>query len=169
VLDSLLLLARIEGRLPFDERERLSADAVVHQAIAATGAAAAERVRVPAGSGGSRGLAMPGALAVVALRNLVDNALRYSPAGSIVDVALVQATDGVEFVVHDRGAGLAAIDVAQARERFWRRGNGEGSGLGLSIVDAIAERYGGRFTLLRSTDGGTEARLVLPLLDDGTP
>jgi two-component system sensor histidine kinase QseC len=73
----------------------------------------------------------------------------------------------VAFRVLDEGPGMSAAEVAQAAQRFWRRGSGNvegdtGSGLGLSIVDAIARRYGGEFHLEPRRVAGMEARLCFP-------
>ena len=162
-LDQLLLLARVEGRLPFEEADAIDAPEAVRRAIAVTGAAAG-RVRCRTTDAGPL-LALPAELAVVAVRNLLDNALRYSPADAPVDVGLAATAATVEVRVRDRGPGLGADGHRRARERFWRGGPGEGSGLGLTIVDAIAQRYGGAFELREAGDGGTEAVLRLPRLD----
>jgi len=175
-LDQLLMLARIEGRLPFDEGELISASDVVDRVIAAIVADAATRI-VRGGSGGSNAvLAVPPALAVAALRNLVDNALRYSPAGSPVEVITWSESESesepehgsgsgsVRFRVIDRGRGLQPAGHAHATQRFWRgaMATGNGSGLGLAIVDAIATRYGGHVALESGEAGGTIADLSLP-------
>lgn len=52
--------------------------------------------------------------------------------------------------------------IRMAASRFWRRGPGQGSGLGLSIVNAVAARFAGRFTLERRDGGGMRATLALP-------
>jgi two-component system sensor histidine kinase QseC len=107
-------------------------------------------------------LAMPQALAVTALRNLLDNARRHAPPGTVVELALCADAAQASFVVRDRGPGMSDEELARATERFWRRGTGHGSGLGLSVVAAIAERFGGTLTLSRRAGGGLEARLTLP-------
>src|SRR3546814_11872799 len=81
-LDQLLMLARVEGRLPFDDGQWITAAQVVEQAVAASSPEANGRIVVVAGSGGQAVPAVPPALSVAALRNLVDNALRYSPPRS---------------------------------------------------------------------------------------
>ena len=165
-LDQLLMLARIEGRLPFDEGELIDASEVVDRVIAAIVPDAASRI-VRGGSGGNDAvLAVPPALAVAALRNLVDNALRYSPTGSPVQVIteVCAGSGAVRFRVLDRGGGLPADGYANATQRFWRGAgvNGDGSGLGLAIVDAIATRYGGKVVLEPGEGAGTAAALLLP-------
>lgn len=163
-LDQLLMLARVEGRLPFDEGQWITAAQVVERVVSASPAEAG-RVAVDAGTGGDAVLAVPPALAVAALRNLVDNALRYSPAGSPVQLILDADPDRVRFRVVDRGAGLKSDELLQATQRFWRGravGGSGGSGLGLTIVEAIAKRHGGHVTLGPGEGSGTVAELVLP-------
>ena len=105
---------------------------------------------------------MPEALAVTALRNLLENALRHSPADNSVSLALDETAQMVIFTVSDRGPGLSDTELDLAPQRFWRRRSGRGSGLGLSIVVAIAERFGGSFLLLQRSGGGLQAVLTLP-------
>lgn len=72
-------------------------------------------------------------------------------------------TDGgsIVFRVDDRGSGMNAQETAHAAERFWRNGRGQGSGLGLSIVEAIAKRFGGDLELAARPGGGLVAQLRL--------
>lgn len=164
-LEQLLLLARVEGRVAFDESEAATARQAVERAIADAQAPASKRVTCR-GPEPSPVLAMPAALAGVALRNLIDNALRYSPSDSPVEVLIEDAADpgAVDFIVIDRGVGLGE-QTDRAAERFWRGSaiaSGSGSGLGLTIVMAIAQRYGGRLELSAGESGGTRACLRLP-------
>jgi signal transduction histidine kinase len=57
---------------------------------------------------------------------------------------------------------MSAQDSAHSVERFWRQGRGQGSGLGLSIVEAIAQRFGGKLRLAARPGGGLSAQLRLP-------
>jgi len=99
------------------------------------------------------------------LVNLLDNAIKYAPAGSEVDVTL-QAVAG-EAVLHidDRGPGIPEADRERVFDRFQRleahRGSA-GVGLGLSLVRAIVHRHGGHVLLLDRTPG-LRVRVVLPL------
>jgi len=160
-LDQLLMLARVEGRLAFDEGEFISAEEVVSRVMAASTPEAASRM-VRSGDGGASVLAVPPALVVAALRNLTDNALRYSGAGSPVDLVIDEEGAAVRFRVIDRGPGFAPGEHEQAMQRFWRGRKGSGSGLGLPIVHAIVTRYGGHLRLVAGDDMGTVAELVLP-------
>jgi signal transduction histidine kinase len=80
-----------------------------------------------------------------AVENLVQNARKYGPPAGRITVKAA-GTDGlVRLTVTDEGRGLQPYDADQAFRRFWRgRNRGDGSGLGLPIVRAIAERHGGR-------------------------
>lgn len=102
------------------------------------------------------------ALAVTALRNLLENALRHSPVDNSVSLTLEATAHTISFTVTDRGPGLSSAELTQATQRFWRRRSGRGSGLGLSIVVAIAERFDGSLALQHNPGGGLQARLTLP-------
>jgi two-component system sensor histidine kinase TctE len=80
-----------------------------------------------------------------ALHNLIDNALKYTPAGGNVTVRVVSRDDHAELVVIDDGPGIPAAERARAGERFFRASNvtTTGSGLGLAIVRSVANRLGG--------------------------
>jgi two-component system OmpR family sensor kinase len=96
----------------------------------------------------------PDSLATL-LRNLVDNALRYTPRGGRVDVAVL-ASPVPALVVSDTGPGIPVAERARAFDRFHRLpgSSGVGSGLGLSIVKAIADASGASVTLDDAPGGG---------------
>jgi two-component system, OmpR family, sensor kinase len=83
------------------------------------------------------------------LRNLIDNAIRYTPPGGKVDVAIERAADHVTLRVTDTGPGIAPADRQRVFDRFVRLpGSGAmGSGLGLAIVKAIADAHGATIEL----------------------
>lgn len=83
------------------------------------------------------------------VRNLADNAVRYTPNGGKVDLALEFEDDDVVLVVEDSGPGIPVVERARIFEAFHRLlgSNQIGSGLGLSIVKAIADRLGASITL----------------------
>ncbi|WP_240630358.1 sensor histidine kinase [Specibacter cremeus] len=106
---------------------------------------------------------------VTALRNLIDNAVRYSPANTQVGIGL-QVGDGVVSVsVSDHGDGLSTEDQNRVFERFYRvdtarsRHTG-GTGLGLSIVKHIVSNHGGEVTLWSTPGMGSTFTLRLPQL-----
>ncbi len=143
-LEQLLMLARVEGLVSFDDGLRCTAAEVAQQAIADASQQPGPCIDLNvAADVPLRALAMPPALAIAALRNLLDNARRHTRPGSHVQLSLEQlAEDKVCFRVADHGPAIAAQQVERFTERFWRNSEGDGSGLGLSIVKAIAERCG---------------------------
>lgn len=100
----------------------------------------------------------------VLLRNLVSNAILYSPAGGqIVVLSMVQG-EAVVLAVDDAGKGIAAEDRERAFERFNRLGRtqADGVGLGLSIVLSVVEMHQAKVQLLDSPLGGLRAQVVFP-------
>ena len=162
-LSQLLTLSQVEGEGAFSRNGGRVADAHEVARLAMRDAApdAPERIVLDSDANGAE-LALPQALAVTALRNLLDNALRHSPAENSVRLEIRRSPESISFHVFDRGPGLSDKELARATQRFWRRGSGRGSGLGLSIVAAIAERFGGSFELRQRPEGGLEAKLTLP-------
>jgi len=83
------------------------------------------------------------------LSNLVDNALKYTPAGGSVTVCAGQRNGKAHITVEDTGPGIPEADRERVRQRFFRLPNspGHGSGLGLAIVEEIAHLYGAAVTI----------------------
>jgi two-component system sensor histidine kinase MprB len=104
-----------------------------------------------------------------AVLNLLDNAVKFSPAGGTVRVDLRPAAHGYAFLqVADAGPGIADADLPHVFDRFYRSAEARtlpGSGLGLAIVKSAAERHGGAVYAGRSADGGALIAVRLP----GTP
>jgi two-component system sensor histidine kinase MprB len=104
-----------------------------------------------------------------AVLNLLDNAVKFSPAGGTVRVDLRPAAHGYAFLqVADAGPGITDADLPHVFDRFYRSAEARtlpGSGLGLAIVKSAAERHGGAVYAGRSADGGALIAVRLP----GTP
>ena len=102
-----------------------------------------------------------------AIVNLLDNAVKFSPDGAVVDVGC--STSG-EVTVRDHGPGIGAEDLPRVFDRFYRsdaaRGT-PGSGLGLAIVQQVAESHGGTVSAESTPDGGALFRLRIPALPAG--
>jgi len=99
--------------------------------------------------------------------NLLDNAVRYSPEGGVVEVSVGRAEGKAQIVFEDHGPGIAPDDLPHVFERFYRsdpsrnRATG-GFGLGLAIAKALVEAYGGTITAESEPGKGTRMRVELP-------
>jgi PAS domain S-box-containing protein len=101
------------------------------------------------------------------LRNLLDNAIKYSPIGSPVDVKLYCECGKIIFQVTDRGVGIPVADIQRVFEPFYRGRNIDnlpGTGLGLSIVKTLVDLHGGHIALESDIDVGTTITIMLPLM-----
>ena len=103
------------------------------------------------------------------LLNIVTNAIKYTPRGGSLAIALEQHEDAVIFTVRDTGIGIAAGDLPHIFERFWRAdparsrtGERSGVGLGLAIAKWIAEAHGGSITVQSRPGRGTMFIIRLP-------
>jgi two-component system sensor histidine kinase TctE len=97
--------------------------------------------------------------------NLVDNALKYTPAGGSVTLSAGMAQGKPYLAVEDSGPGIPEADRQRVRQRYYRLPNspGHGSGLGLAIVDKIARLYGASMTIESGAGGrGTKVLLQFP-------
>jgi signal transduction histidine kinase len=106
------------------------------------------------------------ALLEVLLRNLVDNAVRYSPAGTTVRVEVSSDAAAIRLRVVDEGPGVPERELDRLGERFHRLADmaAPGSGLGLSIVRRIAELHGAAVSFSPGPHGkGLEATVAFPL------
>ncbi len=100
----------------------------------------------------------------IVLRNLVDNALRYSPPGTPITIFARHDDGSLSLGVADRGPGVPADELPRLAERFYRGRDvsAEGSGLGLAIVQRIAELHGACLEVENLATGGFLARLRWP-------
>jgi len=99
------------------------------------------------------------------LRNLVDNAVKYTPEGGRVDVGIAAQGGGVELSVDDSGPGLPEQERGRVLDRFYRSGEPQapGSGLGLAIVKSIADLHGATVALAASPSlGGLRVLVRFP-------
>lgn len=177
IVDELFLLARADAGHLVARREALYLEDVVHEVVRAVQGVAERRgVRLELGQlveAPSRGDAdLLGRL----LLNLLDNAIKYSPEGGTVSVAMRRIDGQCEITVADEGPGIPAAAHDLIFERFFRvdsaRSRSEssatsGAGLGLAIARRIAEMHGGQLQLTESRPGRTEFRLVLPVEPTG--
>ncbi|MCP2337202.1 sensor histidine kinase [Actinomadura rupiterrae] len=172
LVQDLMTLSRIQGEEPLDDLHPVELDEVIDESL--------DRSQIRAGSkdieliaGGRHGFRVRGdeELLVTALRNLIDNAVAYSPEHTRVVIATRQADDQhVEITVTDQGIGIPEGDLERIFERFYRvdparsRQTG-GTGLGLAIVKHVTSKHGGEITVWSKEGSGSTFTLRLPLLN----
>ena len=163
-------LSRLQSSPGVVQPRLLSVDDVVAEAVDRTGSVVQAR-GAEVVVAGERGLRVLGdhELLVTAVRNLVHNAVAYSPEGSRVVVEARRTGGSVEVAVIDRGVGIPAADLDRIFERFYRvdparsRLTG-GTGLGLSIVKHIAANHRGEVSVWSVVGEGSTFTLTLPMV-----
>jgi signal transduction histidine kinase len=167
VVEDLFTLARAESaQLPV-ERSAIFLDDIASDAVASAGSSAAQK-GVVLSLDEYQEAAMVGSATL--LRRLIvillDNAVKYTPAGGRVTVSVRTERSRVLVDVADTGVGIAPEAVSRVFDRFYRSDDGRsaapGAGLGLSIARWIAEAHGGTLTLTSQLGAGTRIRLDLP-------
>jgi two-component system OmpR family sensor kinase len=161
----LLMLARSDAGLPLEQRVEVDLYAVAGRVSERYRSLASERnVRLQV-DGTSAEVSGDPSLLERMVANLVDNAVKYSPAGTAVQVELRHDGHSVVLTVRDEGPGIPAEQVPNLFTRFFRgdpaRPRAEGSGLGLSIAKAGADAHGGTLEYLGDARGAV-FRLTLP-------
>ncbi len=178
LVQQIIELSRLQGDDPLDEVDPVSVDALAERAL--------DRVRVDAfdqgvelAFAGEHGFQVlgNGEQLVVALGNLVENAVAYSSRGTKVTISARANESMVDIVVTDQGMGIPADELDRIFERFYRvdparaRATG-GTGLGLSIVKHVAATHGGEVRVWSVEGEGSSFTLTLPArvdVDTGEP
>jgi len=105
-------------------------------------------------------------LVEMALENLLDNALRFTPAGGQVTLALERDPGSILTRIEDTGGGIPPEDLERIFQRFFSRAPGgapsTGNGLGLPIARAAVEKHGGTLTAENLPGGGASFKIFLP-------
>jgi signal transduction histidine kinase len=172
----LLRLAEVDT-LGVAAEERADLAAIARDVLAEMAPLAVQNHRSLALDGADRVITVRGKRELLSrlLRNLVENALAHVPADGNVTVKVVPGSsllsgseDGPELIVDDDGPGVPPERRAQIFERFWRadRRRGDGAGLGLAIVQRIADAHGAGVSVEESPEGGARFRLRFPPVRD---
>lgn len=169
VLNALLRLAEIDSGVCFSGFKQVELDRIVRD-VTDLYAPLAEAKRIAFSSDAPGGLVVTGDpfLLAQAIGNLVDNAVKYTPAGGSVSLRLRRTDNGsVEVAVSDTGPGIAHSEKSRVAERFYRGEAGRGTsgtGLGLSVVVSVARLHGGALSFADASPG-LVATLTLPGTD----
>jgi two-component system sensor histidine kinase SenX3 len=171
LVQDIIELSRLQGASVAQQGRPVDVNAVIHEAV--------DRSQLPAESknikivvgGHVDGMVFGDPdLLVTALRNLIDNAIRYSPENTRVGVG-VRAKEGlIAISVTDQGEGLSPEDQERVFERFYRVDSARsrhtgGTGLGLSIVKHVVSNHGGEVTLWSQPGQGSTFTLRLPEME----
>lgn len=169
LVEDLLALARLDERRPLDLAP-LELNQIAHDAALDTGAQAPERVVTVVEDPGSPVVLGDEYKVRQVMSNLIGNALRYSPEGSPLEIAVSADTESGmgRFEIIDHGEGIPEQLRQKIFDRFWRADNSRnretgGSGLGLSIVQSIVNAHGGSVSAHPTAGGGATFRVDLPL------
>ncbi|MDQ6857539.1 MAG: ATP-binding protein [Chloroflexota bacterium] len=167
IVDGLLTLARADAPAAAPQVERLDIARLVDAAVARVAGRAAERqIAVRAQTvpdlrvlGDATGLER-------VLDNLLDNALRFAPAGSVIDLRVARDRTRARITVADHGPGVPASERSLVFERFHRAAGsrGPGAGLGLAIARAVVDAHEGAISVAETPGGGATFVVELPLV-----
>ena len=171
LVEDLLLLARL------DQSRELTIDPVdinhlVNEAIASAKAAGPSH-EITLKSSSDEVFVLGDSMRIhQAVSNLLANARTHTPAGTKIEIEILQSESEVQISVSDNGPGLSPGDQTRIFERFFRadpsraRVSGEGSGLGLAIVDAVMKAHGGSVEVLSELNQGAKFTLHFPVKSD---
>ena len=111
-------------------------------------------------------------LVAVAISNVLENAVKYSPLGSTIEVSVTEPSANVEITVTDEGGGVAEADRERIFDRYYRADNATGTtgaGLGLFLVRSILKAHGGTVHYTAAPAGGGRFVIRLPNTDAEMP
>lgn len=136
---------------------------------ASPGEGAEEGSSAPGGAGQALWVQGDRVALVLAAGNLVQNAVRYTPAGGLVRVSCGECGGWAVLSVEDSGPGIPAAEIPRLTQPFQRAQTGGGAGLGLPLAEAIAEAHGGALQLRSDPGAGLRVELRLPPLSASRP
>lgn len=164
IIDNLLFLARAEAggeaikRTSFNARIEVEKIASFYQAIA-------EEQKIDITCVGEGQINADPALFGRALSNLVENALRFTPADGKISISIARRDVDTEVLVTDTGCGIPSEHIARVFDRFYRVDSSrspQGNGLGLALVKSIVDLHGGSASVRSEVGRGTTVALIFP-------
>jgi len=164
IVDNLLFVARVDAAREPIERKRFNGRAVVEK-IAGFYRTIAEDRHVSIECSGRGEIDADPALFERALINLVDNALRFTPDGGKIQIAIALGNTHAEIAVSDNGSGIAPEHLSRVFDRFYRADSSrssDGAGLGLALVKSIVDLHGGSARIESQLNHGTTVTLSFP-------
>lgn len=172
LIQEIIEISRLQGGESVLDHERVDVAGVVHEAVeGARLAAEAKRISLVIDLRDRPRVVGDRDLLVMAVRNLIDNAVTYSDAGSRVTISVTHREDVVSIAVLDQGIGIDPKDQERIFERFYRtdparaRETG-GTGLGLSIVKHVALQHGGSVSVWSQPAVGSTFTLSLQAFEE---
>jgi heavy metal sensor kinase len=169
LVDTLLRLSHGDAGTVRLSRERVDMGALVREVVSSLNILAEERnQRVAVDIADDATVTADRLVLREGVTNILDNAMKYSPAGSAIDIRVTAARDQVVVAVADQGPGIPAEHRERIFDRFFRLDEGRsrdsgGSGLGLAIAKWSVEANGGHITVETGPRGGSVFRIVLPI------
>ena len=177
MISDLVELSRVQGDAPLQHSKPVQVEHIINEAVDGMKIPAEERnIQISVADTIAVGKIFGDeSQLVAALRNLISNAIKYSPTGTRVGIGAVRVNDTIEISVTDQGPGISEDDQIRIFERFYRvdparsRETG-GSGLGLAIVKHVCANHGGDcFVWSRESEGSTFTLRFPAYLNGDTP
>jgi two-component system sensor histidine kinase SenX3 len=171
ITKEIIELSRLQGEGALAEFEPITVQNIVDKAIDQNRVVAkAKKIKLVSGGDLNAVIYGDAARLVVALNNLIANAVHYSPDNSQVGIGAVRRNSFIEIAVTDQGIGMSKEEVERVFERFYRtdqarsRSTG-GTGLGLSIVKHIVSNHGGDIRVWSAPSKGSTFTIRIPEAD----
>lgn len=171
LVQDIIELSRLQGASVTQQGRPVDVNAVIAEAVDRSQLPAeSKNIRIVVGGRTEAKVFGDQDLLVTALRNLIDNAIRYSPENTRVGIGVRSREGLVSISVTDQGEGLSPEDQERVFERFYRVDSARsrhtgGTGLGLSIVKHVASNHGGEVTLWSQPGQGCTFTLRLPEME----
>ena len=97
--------------------------------------------------------------------NIIDNAIKYTPAGGRISIVAMIGSDSIKIKVADTGCGISAEDLPRIKEKFYKANlSAKGSGIGLAVCDEIVSLHKGTLDITSVLGEGTEVCITIPTL-----